>query len=165
LYTAAGHLDVAAGKRALAREHKIAAAAAREAAQEVVGPLQQQSASREAQVQQARIAAIKDKRGRTVAPEMVQRLFSQVPPEMAANPDVAAILYFAAKGMAAHNEDDSVPAPGPVVTTEAPGGRAPAGSVMTDLDRRMARVLDRSNADYQKSSARFKPGMPNSLED
>ena len=165
LYTAEGKLDVAAGRRALAREHKIAYDAAREAAKEAVAPLQQASSSREAQVQAARVASLKDKQGRTVPQDLVNRLFSQIPPELAADPNVASVLYFAAKGMAAHNEEAGISAPPPPVVTEAPGGRTAPTVNLSDLDRRMARTLGRTTADYQKSAGKFKPGMPNSLED
>jgi hypothetical protein len=167
LYDAAGQLDVKTARRALARQNRVAMTAATQAAQAVVAPLQRQNSTREADSLLQRAAAVKDKHGRSVDAKVLQQFWSVLPPDVASNPEVASVLYFAAKGYAAHNglDDPPPPPPPPVVPTEAPGGRMPTLGTLNDLDRRMARDLGRKPAEYSAIAARFKPGQMNVLED
>jgi len=168
LYDGEGKLDLVTAKRALARQMRVAQTAAEQAVNRVVKPMQAETAQTKSQNLMQTAAQVRDRAGRTVNPETLKQFFSVIPPEIAQDPKVASVLYFAAKGWEAHNGAEGpapVPTPGPVLQTESPGGRAPSPRSLTDLDLRMAHDMGRKPNEYQAISARFKPGAMNVLED
>ena len=168
LYDGEGKLDLVTAKRALARQIRVAQSAAEQAVNRVVKPMQAESAATKTQSLLQTAAQVRDRAGRTVNPATLKQFFDVIPPEIAQDPKVASVLYFAAKGWEAHNgAEGPVPVvqPPPVVMTESPGGRTPTPRTLTDLDLRMAHDMGRKPNEYQAISARFKPGAMNVLED
>ncbi len=168
LYDGEGKLDLVTAKRALARQIRVAQSAAEQAVNRVVKPMQAESAATKSQNLMQTASQVRDRAGRTVNPETLKQFFSVIPPEIAQDPKVASVLYFAAKGWEAHNGAEGpapVIAPGPVLQTESPGGRVASPRTLTDLDLRMAHDMGRKPNEYQAISARFKPGAMNVLED
>ncbi len=168
LYDGEGKLDLTTAKRALARQVRVATAAAEQAVNRVVAPMQKETAQSKSENLMRTAAQVKDRSGRTVNPATLQKFFDVIPPEIAQDPKVASVLYFAAKGWEAHNGTEGAippPLPPPVVQTESVGGRAPTPATMTELDLRMAHDIGRKPAEYQKIAGRFRPGAMNALED
>lgn len=126
---ATGELDVARGQRWLA---KLDARATRKAQAEVE-PIRQQTVQGQAAVMRQRVAAIRDKSGAPVASEeSLNQVFSMVPPELSANPQVAFVLTMAAAGFDKY-QGRTPPAPSqapqpqtPPIYTESVGRRGPA---------------------------------------
>lgn len=163
LYTAEGSPDIQ-------RARKIALFMRRTGGEEalrVTAPVQQTVASGQAHSLQAQYSQMRDKAGRTVNPQILQQMFSIVPASLIAEePNVAGMLYYAAKGYIAHHGmEDPQPAGRPPLVTEPSGGRAPASMpTLTDLDRALSRAMQVTEKQYTESGSRYKPGAINVLE-
>jgi hypothetical protein len=96
-----------------------------------------------------------------VPPAAFDEIWQHLPPELVVqNPQgISELAIRVARG-----SSPRAAAPPPVVPTEAPGGRTPTPSSLNDLDRRMAKEIGRTQADYAKVKARFNPNGPNVLE-
>ena len=84
---------------------------------------------------------------------------------VAQDPNVAGVLYYAAKGYAAHHGlDEPAPPPNmPVVTESAGGGRNTAQTTLSDLDRKFARTMGDEKR-YRETAQGYKPNAINVLE-
>ena len=121
LYTPEGQPD-------LARARKLAAmmrGVGRQEAQGAVAPLSQNMAQGQAGTLKTQYAQVKDKAGRTVNSQILDQIWGIVPPELIAkDPAVAGILYYAARGYAAHHGlDEPVPPARAPILSEPAGGR------------------------------------------
>lgn len=137
-----GELDIARGQRWLA---KLDARSTRRAQAEME-PIRQQTVQGQAAVMRQRVAAIRDKSGAPVASdESLNQVFSMVPPELSANPQVAFVLTMAAAGFDKYSGRTPTAPQAPVqapanapIYTESVGRRGPA-AISEDLARMGAR--------------------------
>lgn len=162
LYTPEGSPDIA-------RARKLALVMRRTGGEEALratAPLTQNMAQGQSGTLRQQYASIKDKHGRTVNQQVLQQMWNIVPAELVAqDPNVAGVLYYAAKGYAAHHGlEDAMPAPRAPLVSEPSGGRAPVTTTLTDLDRAMQRAMQVSEKQYTEASGRYKPGAINVLE-
>jgi hypothetical protein len=137
-----------------------------EEALRVTAPVSETMAANQAGTLRQQYAQIKDKAGRTVNPQILNQMFQIVPPGLIAQePNVAGVLYYAAKGYAAHHGlDEAAPVGRPPLMSEPSGGRAPAVATLTELDRNLQRAMQVSEKQYTDAGARYKPGAINILE-
>lgn len=166
LYTPEGKLDTVTAKRALARQNKMASAAAEAAATRAVQPVLRESAAVKAQQTYQWVVQSAAAEGDPVDPAAVANLMKHLPAELVAqNPEgIGTLVKLVARGQSPRKAAPAPPPP-PVVPTEAPGSRTPGVSALTDLDRRFAREMDGGTKKYAAQAARFKPGELNVLED
>lgn len=162
LYTPDGQPDVA-------RARKVAAVMRRTADDETTrkqAPVMQAMAAGQAGTLKGQYATVKDKQGRTVNPQVLDQLWNIVPAELIArDPNVAGVLYYAAKGYAAHHGlDEPVPPSRAPIVSEASGGGRPAAPVLTEFDRNISRAMQVTEKQYSETGAKYKPGAINVLE-
>ena len=163
LYTPEGKPDVM-------RARKIAAVMRRTSDEEAarrIAPIAQSMAQGQSGTLKQQYATIKDKAGRTVNQQALDQIWSVVPAELiATDPKVAGVLYYAAKGYAAHHGlDEPVPAArAPLVTEPVGGASAPAKPVLTEFDNALRRAMQVTEKQYSEAGARYKPGAINTLE-
>lgn len=165
LYTPHG-LDLPKAKRIIARNReetkRIAAEVAREAAQ----PAIQASAAQASRQNFLWAASQKGSDGRPlVDPKILAEEWSQLPHEHTADQRVAELLLDRAIGKQMRSGRQPPPAPThEPVFTEPPGGRAAAYQI-SDLERKVARNTGVSEADWQKTAAKYQPDRVNVLGD
>lgn len=160
LYTPEGKPDLARAQRLATRQQALAD----RAAQTRMAPYEQQTAARQSQDMRQQIVSMKDAQGRTVDQRALDEIWNAVPPELAARPEVASVLYYAAKGYAEHHaKGRAEPAPAPVVS-ESLGSARGDGPSLTAIDERFMKAADIKASDFQKTAARFRAGHSNDLE-
>ena len=139
---------------------------AKQQTQREMAPLHQQTAYQQANVLRQQVLQIKDTAGQMVNPAYLEKVFAGVPPEMAARPEIASVLYYAAKGMEAHEGKAAkvITPPGPVVQTETLGGGAPGRSEVSQFERNFLQAADMKPKEYETISSRYKSGERNELE-
>lgn len=163
LYTPEGQPD-------LTRARKIALMMRGQTRQEVMAataPLTSTIAHGQAGTLRQQYAQVKDKAGRTVNQQILDQIWNIVPPELIArDPAVGGILYYAARGYAAHHGlDEPVQAQRLPPVSEGPGGRpATATAVLSDLDRAMQRSAQITDKAYTEQAAKYRPNAINILE-
>src|SRR3990167_8539195 len=121
LYDVTGALDVARARRIIARRRTEASAAARQAAEQVVAPLQAGTAQAASRQNFVAMAQLSDAAGQPyVDPKTLAEMWAQFPPEPPQHPGVARVLL--GGGIGRHRRtiprDRSRP-----TSSEAPGGR------------------------------------------
>jgi len=163
LYTPDGQPDVT-------RARKVAALMRRSADDETarkLAPVMASMAQGQSGTLKAQYATVKDKQGRTVNPQVLDQLWNIVPPELVArDPQVAGVLYYAAKGYAAHHGlDEPTPPPRAPILSEASGGERRAAPSLTTFDQAIRKAMQVSEKTYAETGSRFKPGAINVLED
>ncbi len=133
-------------------------------AQRTMAPMLYSNAQQQVAALKQSMLTTKDAQGRTVDPAALETLLSVMPPELAAKPEVARFIYYAAKGMTEHNGKAPTVAPSPVVMTESvgSGGRGPAGP--SQIEQNFAKATGVKAADFANTAAQYKPGHVNSLE-
>ena len=161
LYTPEGQPDLVRAQKMARINQKMAA----KQAAETFAPVREQMAAGQSGTLRTQYAAMKDKAGRTVSPQVLDQMWNLVPAELIArDPNVAGVLYYAAKGYAAHHGLDEPSAPPSVpVVTETPGGQRSPQHTLTELDRRFARTMG-SEKTYTETAAHYRPGAINVLE-
>ena len=161
LYTQEGQPDVERAQRLAARQEAIAA----KQAQRMVAPYEAQTMAHQSQQMRAHLAAMKDANGETVSQAALDLIWQSVPPELSSRPEVASVLYYAAKGYAAHNAKGGGALPSPVVPTEGLGGSRTATPALSGVEERVRKAAGMSVKDFTASAGRFKPGERTVLED
>jgi len=164
LYKADGTPDVDRAQRLAARQEAISARQTAKA----VAPYQATQAQRESVEMRNQVAAMKDSYGYQVDPVILERVWSMVPPEISAQPNVASVLHrvaFSEAVMAGkHPAFKAGQQPPPVVPTESlGGGRAPEMTSFNELDKRFSSAAGITKERYVTAAAAFKPGQRNSL--
>jgi hypothetical protein len=162
LYTPEGAPD-------LARARKLAFFMRRTAGQEAhqaTAPLTQNLAMGQSGTLKGQYAQVKDKHGRTVNQAVLNQMWNIVPAELIANdPNVAGVLYYAAKGYSAHHGlEEPSQAPRSPLLSEPAGGRPQPTTTLTELDRAMQKAMQVSDKQYTDAGARYRPGAINVLE-
>lgn len=131
--------------------------------QQAIAPFQQNEAQRQAIANFNHYAAMKDAHGNVVDRQTLINVWNNVPPEQAAVPAVANVLYLMALGQQVSQGKGPKAPMAPVLTTESPGGR-PGGPAITTVDQSIMKAAGIAPKAYEETSARFKPGQANSLE-
>lgn len=162
LYTTDGKPDIVRAQRIAARQEKLA----ERKAQQMVTPLVQTEAHRQAsalyqqQLQQPEINGFK------IDPKFLNEAWSVVPPEMiAANPAVAEIMKYVAAGRQALSGQKPMPvAPPPPVPTEGAGGGQPSPQSLNTTSEKFASASGMKRDQFLETRNRYTPGQNNSLE-
>lgn len=161
LYKADGTPDVDRAQRIM----DLNAAQARETAQQMVQPLYQHSAQQQSALLRERVASQAAPNGIVVDRAILDQIWSMVPAEMSARPEVAAMLWRQALADTVLSGKYKAPvtAPPPPVQTESLGGSAPVRE-LSQVDRNMIQAAQIKPSEYEKTAANYKPGASNSLE-
>lgn len=165
LYTGNG-LDIARAKRIILKEREKTKQIATAAAQQAVAPALQQTAQGQARGNFVWAAQQKDSSGRPLAdPQILASLWSTVPPELAANPEVAKHLLKTAIGET-HLQGKQPPAAAshePIYSEPSGGNREPY--TMSTMEKKVAGLAGIKHDDWQKKAAEYKPNEINVIGD
>lgn len=161
LYKTDGTPDTARAQRLAARQEALAD----RKAQQYIAPFQQQTAQSQSAGNFEAVATWKDKSGAVVDRAILQDIWSKMPAELTAQPNVAAVMYRVAlaETMLQGKHKAAIVPPPPAQHTESLGG-APAAREMSQLERNFISTVDMKPKDYEEISGRFKLGERNSLE-
>jgi hypothetical protein len=161
LYKADGTPDTARAQRLAARQEALAA----KSAQQYVQPLQQQNAQTQSAANFQAVASWKDAAGVQPDPAILKEVWSNMPPEMTAQPNIARVMFSVAMGemMIRGKYKTPVTPPPPVLETASLGGGT-ARTELTSHERGFIEATGMKPKDYEETSARYKPGERNSLE-
>jgi hypothetical protein len=161
LYKTDGTPDIARAQRLAARQEALAD----RKAQQYIQPLQQQSAQQQSAANLQVVSTWKDQTGATVDPAILKELWQTMPPEMTAQPNIAAVMYRVAIGETVLRGKHKTPTqpPPPVVETASLGGQS-ARPELSTFERNFIGATDMKPKEYEEISGRFKPGERNSLE-
>ena len=167
LYTAEGQPDMGRARKAASKIMGPVAKRAEAANQAAMAPIQHELATGKATTLKQQYLGMKDKSGRTVNAQILDQMWNVVPAGLVApDPNVAGVLYYAAKGYAAHHGLDEPAPPPPALFTESPGGsRNPAVPAFSELDKRIAKAMGAGEKTYTATASKFRPNAVNVLED
>jgi hypothetical protein len=162
LYKLDGTPDTARAQRLASRQEALAA----RAAQQHVQPLQQQNAQTQSAANFQAVAAWKDATGAVVDSAILREIWATMPPEMTAQPNIAAVMYRVAVGetVLRGKHKPAVQPPPPVLETASLSGGTPARQELSSQERGFIEAVGMKPKDYEETSARYKPGERNSLE-
>ena len=168
LYTSQG-LDTQRAKRIIADNRSEIKRVAKQAAEEAVGPVQEQTAKSGAREQFVRVAMAVDGQGQRVLDDdgvrVLAQKFAQMPPQLAALPEVADLMLNAAIGETVRTGKKRVSAPSKEpVFSESPGGQRGTGYTISNIEKKVADNRGISHGDWEKTAKKFQPGQPNVLE-
>lgn len=161
-YKPDGSLDVERGRKHLDRIERRA----EQIADKRIQPLLQTSHQQQADVNFQRIAG----NTKGLHPDALRAVFAQVPVEVSADPQNAALLGLVALGLQSamgRGPAQAAPAqtPPPVVMTEPSGGTPVGRPPVTDFGRRMAADRGRSEKEWAANAKGFMPGRSSAVED
>lgn len=162
LYTPEGKPDTGRAQRIAARNESLA----ERKAQAMVAPLHAQTADAQSNANLAAAIAHADKQKMGVDPGILRQVWSIVPKEMSARPDVAGVLWRVAlaESVMAGNFRAPVNAPPPPVMTESVGGDRSKPAALTATAQAFRQAADITPKEYEKIASRYEPGKANSLE-
>lgn len=162
LYKADGTPDVARAQRLATRQQQISDRSTQQAMQ----PYQQQTAHQQSASNFEAVATWRDKTGAVVDRGVLQDIWSKMPAELTAQPNVAAVMYRVAlaETMLQGKHKAAVVPPPPAQHTEGLGGGQPGRTELTTFERGFIDATNMKPKEYEDISARFKPGERNSLE-
>lgn len=169
LYTPQG-LDISRAKQIIADNRVETARIAKEAAEQAVAPVQEQTAKQAAREQFLRIATVKGPDGHPLidSDEAAKELaaeFVKLPPQLAMLPEVADHVLDSVLGMRARSRRSQPKPPErePLVS-ESPGGpRSPAYTI-SNLEKKVADARGIAHGEWEKTAKTYQPGVPNVLE-
>jgi hypothetical protein len=162
LYKVDGTPDVDRAQKIL----ELNAAQARETAQQLVQPIYATHAQAQSAAHFEQAANFKAPNGIQADREVLRQIWSQVPPDLSAQPGVAMVLWRQAIAESALKGGLRAPVtpPPPALVTESLGAPSPTTQTLTAADRNMMSAASIGQKDYEKISAQYKPGERNSLE-
>jgi hypothetical protein len=163
LYDTDGKPDTGRAQRVAALNAKVS----EKQAQQYVAPLLQHTAQGQSRANLEQAANFKDQHGHQIDRGILESIWNQVPPEMSAQPQIAAVLYRQAiaemviqgkwKGASA------APPPPPVHTEGVGGGTAPA-QTLDSRDHAFRTAGDMTEKHFTSIREKYQPGRTNSLE-
>lgn len=106
----------------------------------------------------------KDANGRTVPKAVIDEMWSKMPLEHTAQPEIARTLWLTGLGMATANQAAQPAVPPPPVVTEAVGGNPRTRPVMSALEQNIAAAKGIKAETWQEHTKGFKPGHTTVLE-
>lgn len=153
LYKPDGTPDTGKAKKILATVDKRA----KGLAQESVAPVLQHTAHQQSQVMLARAKATKAPNGEAPDPAILDQLWASSQPTVTTSPEGAKWLWTIAYGLSSMNKKGgqapAVPPPDPPLYTEKAGGQDAQTYRLNDGDRRLARDLGLTDAQFAKQIA------------
>lgn len=162
LYTPDGKPDLARG----AVMSGLVKTVAREMAQGLIAPIQQESAQTQSARNYQVALSIKDKDGNSPSPQALTQIWRTMDPRQTADPNVASILALTALGLdrVSGQKTPAVAPLQPLLVTEGPGAvtRRPALSV---LETNIARDRGITETKWAENTKGFASGRPTQLED
>lgn len=162
LYTADGQPDVKKAERIA----KFTEARAQKQAQQFVQPVARTMAEQRSAQNYHTVLSYIGPNGEKVDQAVLRNLWSQVPADQTANPEVAAYLQMMAIGVSRMaGKPQVVPPPNPPLVTEASGGNPRSAPALTDLQRRVAQQRGMNETKFADLGKGFHPGRTSSLED
>ena len=145
--------DVKRAKAIMADNRRESETIARQAAEDAVGPLKEQTATQASRANFVQMAQLRDADGQPlVDAEVLAQEWAQLPPTLTQHLQVAETVLHAAIGKM-HRQGKTVTRRTPVFT-EAPGGGGGQPLTLTPLDKK----LGLTEADLKASADRFVPG-------
>lgn len=163
LYKADGQPDTDRAQRLASKQQAIA----EKQAQQYVQPLVQHTAATQSRANFEQAAAFKDQNTGIIADRgILQSIWSNVPPEISAQPHMARVLWAQAVAetvLQGKWKPGNAPPPPPPAHTESLGG-GPGKVELDHVQRGFATAAGIKTKDFEEMSARFKPGERNSLE-
>lgn len=163
LYKADGTPDVDRAQRLAGRQQAIA----QKQAQEYVAPLIQHTAQGQSRSNFEQAAAFKDAHGNSIDRDILQTVWNAVPPEMSAQPQIAAVLYrqaLAEAVLAGKYKGAGAPPPPPPLHTEGVGGGNTAPQTLTSADHSFRQAADMTEKQFTTIREKYQPGRTNALE-
>lgn len=165
LFTANG-LDTQRAKQMIADNRKETERIATEAALRAMEPLKQDAATKGARAHFAWAAAQKGPDGEPlVDPTALAQYWAQLPPELAANPQVAELLLDSFVGKNVRSGKRPQRTEHEPTFSEAPGGRTIAPPTFGDRERRLAAAAGMTQKQFTDAAANYKPGQSNVIGD
>ena len=166
LYTPTG-LDTGRAKKIIANQRDEMAKVARNAAQEAVAPVLHGTATQQARQNFLWAASQRATDGSPlVDPNELAQEWAQMPPELAANPEVAQVILDRVVGRSLRSgkrppqRQESEP-----LFSETPGGRGSGDYQISPMEKRMSKNVGLSEKDWTASAKQFKPDTVNILGD
>lgn len=163
LYKADGTPDTDRAQRLASRQQAIA----EKQAQQYVQPLIQHTAQGQSRANFEQAANFKQPQTNIqVDREILTQVWNSVPPEMSAQPNVAAVLWQTALGQMVIQgklKPGTAPPP-PVVETASIGGSVPVAASLNAMDHSFRTAADMSEKDFTATREKYQAGRVNSLE-
>jgi uncharacterized protein (DUF3084 family) len=156
LYTPEGQLDIARAKRVAARERRTAEAVAK--AQ--VAPMQQQAVSSASQAMLGRALVTKGPSGMSPNPDILRTVWARLDPALTSTQEGALQAWNVAMGYTAATQapttaKPAVVVPDPLFTEKAGGRSTPTTVSLSESDRRAAKEVGLSDAEYLAEAAKM----------
>jgi hypothetical protein len=162
LYTTDGKPDAARAKKLVDMTRK----SAREEAQTIVQPVQQQSLQERSVANYHQAAASVAPNGTKVDPNILWNVWSQGNPKDLATPQGAAAAWALALGLQSMQQPQTIQPPSqPPVITETPGSRFVNRAPISELDQRVINVRGMDPKKYAEYAKAFRPGEVNTIEE
>ena len=164
LYTAQG-LDLVRAKQMIADNRADMRRVAAEAVEQAITPVRADHAKQGAREQFLRVASRAVHEGNldeAGVKTLVER-WIQLPPELAADPDVADHVLESVIGAVALARKPVAARQEPPVFSERSGGERPGPYTMSTLEKRVARGRGISDKDWETTAKTYQPGGPNPL--
>lgn len=161
LYTTDGKPDTA---RAQAIAKMYSGIAAKQA-QQMVAPLVQTEAQRQATALYQQAAQMPEVNGFKIDPKFLAEAWQVVPPELiAANPQVAELMKVVAAGRQVLSGQKPTQAPPPPIVSESVGAGKPAEATLTADSERFLKAAGMKRDTFMETRNAYKPGQHNNLE-
>jgi len=160
LFTPEGKPDTARAMRILKRNDERAGRLAKEA----VAPLQQHTAEQQSKALYHQYVNAPEVNGIKIDPEVLAQVWRTVPAHIAAQPNVAEVLYNTALGIQVRAGKGTKAPLAPVVTTESLGSGGAQPESFTHVDDKFLQASGMSKKAFTETRDRYKPGVTNSLE-
>lgn len=159
-------LDKARAKRIIKDQREEMKRVAREAADEAIGPVRQQTAVQASRENFVWAASQRDPDGQPlVDSNVLANTWAHFPPELAANREVAKIILQAAIGESVMTRAPRPRAPErEPVYSESPGGPRGTGYTISNLEKKVAASAGIKSTDWESRAKGYQPGVPNTLE-
>lgn len=160
-------LDLAAARRVITRDTGRVERLAKQIAEQTVAPALQATATQQARANFAWAASQKDTQGNPLvdATELAQ-YWATLPPQLAANAQVAELLLEAAVGRSVRSGKRPQRTESESVFSEAPGGQRPDGGFrFGERERRIASNVGMTEKQFTEAASRYQPGRTNVLGD
>lgn len=165
LFTPTG-LDLPRAKRIIAKRRAEVSAVAKEAAREAIAPYAASSATQQSRSNFGWAASQKNTDGSPLVDvNELARVWATFPPELTANPDVAKVVLKAAIGESVMTGKAPRRSEQEPVFSEVPGGNAPGGYRISQMERSVAKVAGLSEKAFSDLAKQYKPDAHNILGD
>lgn len=163
-YKADGTPDADRGAKWLALQEKRA----NRIAEAQLAPIKQRTQQEQANVNYQLARQVKDANGNSPSEASLRAIWSNLPPDMVADQQVAGMLAALALGLDQLNapkKAPAVPLPPPALVTESSGGHPAAKPTLSPLEERIAADRGVSQTKWQENTRGYRPGRAMTLEE